>query len=120
MDLKNPASELRLAQLSLAVSDLDASQQFYGDLLGLPATRKDDEIEIRWNDFVLVLTERPPAGRGKFRIGFRVTSAADVDTWAARLREAQVDIVGGPTDDGGRRHIFAVDPDNYELEIYFE
>ena len=120
MDLAHGSSQLRLGHLSLGVSDLDLSERFYHDVLGLNTTRKDDLIEIRWSDMLLILTHRPPAGRGKFHFGFRVGSAGEVDQWAERIRAAGVEIVSGPMSDGGMRQLFFVDPDNYEIEIYHQ
>ena len=111
---------LRLTHLSLGVSNLGISERFYGEVLGLPTTRDDDRVEIRWNDFLLILTASPPAGRGKFHFGFRVETAAEVDAWAQRLRERNVDIVIGPSSEGGLRQLYCIDPDDYKIEIYSE
>jgi catechol 2,3-dioxygenase-like lactoylglutathione lyase family enzyme len=113
-------TKLRLSHLSLGVSNVGTSERFYGDILGLPTQRVDDQVEIRWNDFVLILTSSPPAGRGKFHFGFRVDSAEEVDAWAARLRDRGVEIVIGPSGENGRRQLFCIDPDDYKLEIYSE
>lgn len=120
MGLAHSTSPLRLAHLTLGISDLDISEPFYRDVLGLPTVRRGDEIEVRWPDFVLILTPRPPAGRGKFHFGFRVGAAEDVDRWAERVRANSVDIVSGPLTDGETRQLYFVDPDNYEIEIYYE
>lgn len=112
-------STLRLTHLSLGVSNVGESERFYGEILGLPTQRVDDHVEIRWSDdFLLVLTSSPPAGRGKFHFGFRVASPEEVDAWAARLRERGVAIVTGPSSETGRRQMFCIDPDDYKLEIY--
>ena len=112
---------LRLAQLSLGVSNIAVSERFYGETLGLPTRRVGDHVEIRWGqDFLLMLTASPPAGRGKFHFGFRVESADEVDAWAARLRDRGLDIVTGPSSENGRRQLFCIDPDDYKIEIYYE
>jgi len=116
---KNSAA-LRLSHLSLGVSDLEVSERFYRDVLGLPTQRSGDEIEVHWPDFLLILSSRPPAARGKFHFGFQVASAADVDIWAERLRAGGVNIMSGPFGEGRERQIYFVDPDNYEIEIYYE
>jgi catechol 2,3-dioxygenase-like lactoylglutathione lyase family enzyme len=113
---------LRLTHLSLGVANLAVSERFYGEVLGLPAKRVDDHVEIRWSDeFLLILTSSPPAGRGKFHFGFRVNTAEEVDAWAKRLRDSQVEIVIGPSSsDEGLRQLYCIDPDDYKIEIYSE
>ncbi|HKE36872.1 MAG TPA: VOC family protein [Candidatus Baltobacteraceae bacterium] len=113
-------SQLRLTHLSLGVSDIVTSERFYRETLGLATHRVDDVVEVRWNDFLLILNASPPAGRGKFHFGFRVDTAEEVAAWAARLRDRGVEIVVGPSSDKGRTHLFFIDPDDYQLEIYSE
>lgn len=113
-------TQLRLTNLSLGVSDIARSERFYGETLGLTTKRIDDRVEIRWNDFLLILTASPPAGRGKFHFGFRVDTAEEVNAWATRLREHGVEIVVGPSSDNGRTQLFFIDPDDYQLSIYSE
>jgi catechol 2,3-dioxygenase-like lactoylglutathione lyase family enzyme len=111
---------MKLTHLSLGVSDLAQSEKFYRDLLGLPAQREGGELLVRWPDFLLVLSEKPPAARGKFHFGFRVNSSVEVDEWAERLRAQGVQIVSGPATDGSIRQLFFLDPDSYEVEIFSE
>ena len=111
---------LRISHLSLGVNDLDEAQRFYGDLLGLPTTREGEQVSVRWPDFLLVLTLRPPSDRAKFHFGFRVASAAEVDTWAQRLRAGGAEIISGPSTNDGLRRLFFLDPDGYEVEISTE
>jgi catechol 2,3-dioxygenase-like lactoylglutathione lyase family enzyme len=108
---------LQFAHLSLGVSDLDESERFYRDVLGLPTARRGDKVEVRWSNVTLTLAHRPPATRAKFQIGFSVENAADVDAWAARLRAGGVNIMSGPSNADGERRVYFVDPDNYEIEI---
>lgn len=116
----NATSALTLSQLNLGVSDLDLSERFYRDVLDLPTQRVGESIVVAWPSFTLKLTARPPADRGKFCFAFRVESRREVDEWAFRLRAAKVDMVSGPADDGPLRELSFVDPDNYEIEIFFE
>ena len=109
---------MKISHLSLGVTQLDESEKFYRDILGLPAQRNGEDVRVQWPDFLLVLTERPPADRSKFHFGFRVGSAAEVDGWAERLRSNGVQIISGPATDNGTRQLFFLDPDQYELEIY--
>ena len=111
---------LRLATLSLGVSDIEISERFYRDILGLPTERRGEDVEVRWDSMMLVLTSRPPAARAKFQIAFQVDSAAEVDAWAVRLRGGGVEIMSGPMDERAQRKLYFIDPDNYELAIYSE
>ena len=111
---------MKLAHLSLGVTDLEQSERFYRDVLGLPAVREGDEVFVRWPEFLLVLTPRPPADRSKFHFGFEVPSFDDVDAWAERLRGAGAQIVAGPATDENMRQLFFLDPDHYEIEIFSE
>jgi catechol 2,3-dioxygenase-like lactoylglutathione lyase family enzyme len=111
---------LRLTHLSLGVSNVTKSERFYGEILGLPTQRVGDHVEIRWSDFLLILTPSPPAERGKFHFGFRVESAGEVDAWAARLRERGVEYVAGPSGENTLRQLYCIDPDEYKIEIYAE
>jgi catechol 2,3-dioxygenase-like lactoylglutathione lyase family enzyme len=109
---------MKLSHLSLGVSNIDESERFYRDVLNLPALREGSEVFVQWPDFLLVLTEKPPADRSKFHFGFEVDTSADVDMWAGRLRESNVQIVSGPATDGGTRQVFFLDPDSYVIEIF--
>jgi catechol 2,3-dioxygenase-like lactoylglutathione lyase family enzyme len=109
---------MRISHLSLGVSDLNASEKFYRDVLGLPTRREGEDVRVHWPDFLLVLTERPPADRSKFHFGFRVNTLAQVDSWAERLRANNVQIISGPAGEDGMRQLFFLDPDQYVLEIY--
>jgi catechol 2,3-dioxygenase-like lactoylglutathione lyase family enzyme len=111
---------MKIAHLSLGVSDLAASEVFYRDVLGLTTKRDGHDVRVEWPDFLFVLSERPPADRGKFHFGFRVANAAEVDSWAERLRANSVQIISGPATSGGTRQLFFLDPDQYEIEIYAE
>lgn len=111
---------MKISHLSLGVSDLSASEQFYRDVLGLDTKREGEDVRVRWADFSLVLTEKPPTDRSKFHFGFRVSNDAEVDTWAQRLRSHSVQIISGPASDNGSRQLFFLDPDQYVVEIYTE
>lgn len=109
---------MKLSHLSLGVSNVDQSEKFYRDVLSLPALREGKEVFVQWPDFLLVLSEKPPADRSKFHFGFEVGTAADVDMWAGKLRQAGVQIISGPATEAGSRQVFFLDPDSYVIEIF--
>lgn len=109
---------MRISHLSLGVADIGASEAFYRDVLGLDTKREGEDVRVAWPDFLFILTERPPADRGKFHFGFRVEDASQVDAWAERLRANGVQIIAGPSGENGSRQLFFLDPDDYVIEIY--
>lgn len=109
---------MKISHLSLGVGDLNASEKFYRDVLGLDTKRHGEDVRVQWPDFLLVLSEKPPTDRSKFHFGFRVGSDTEVDTWASRLRSHNVQIISGPATDNGSRQLFFLDPDQYVIEIY--
>lgn len=110
--------QLEFSRFSLGVNDLEISERFYRDALGLTTERRGEAVEVTWPSLTLVLVHRPPASRGKFQFGFAVPSPADVDAWAARLRDHGAAIVSGPATNDGARRLIVLDPDDYEIEIY--
>ncbi|MGZ3496879.1 MAG: VOC family protein [Vulcanimicrobiaceae bacterium] len=110
---------LKISHLSLGVSDVDVSERFYRDGLGLLTARSGDEVYVRWPDgFLLVLTPNPPAGRSKAHFGFNVEAREEVDAWAARIKQHGGEVITGPADRDDGRVLFFLDPDNYVIEIY--
>jgi catechol 2,3-dioxygenase-like lactoylglutathione lyase family enzyme len=100
------------AQLTLGVSDIDATERFYRDLLGVEVVRHGDAVRIAFGAFTLVFEHAPPTERAKFELGLRVGDAASLDAIAARAGAATYDR------DGGGRALFVTDPDHYTIEIF--
>lgn len=105
-------TEMRLAYVNVAVSDLDRSVAFFRDRIGLALKFSDAEFGYAEFDtpgagFALA---RDPAAAGRHTgIGFAVE---DLDAAHARLAEAGVEFTRPPTHEpwGGYMAIFA-DPD---------
>lgn len=110
---------MKVGHLSLNVADLERSARFYGTTLGLPIVRNAGRVDVRWDDFLLVLAKARPQGQSNFHFGFEMHSASEVNDWATRLRAAGVK-VSGPTTHDGTHHLFFTDPDNYHIEIFAE
>ena len=105
--------------MSLGVSDLAKSEQFYRNVLGLTPKPVDGDMHIRCGDFHIVLTETPPAGRAKFHFGFKVGTPGEVDAWAERAKKYGARMDPAHDRDGGRV-VYINDPDDYVIEIYYE
>jgi catechol 2,3-dioxygenase-like lactoylglutathione lyase family enzyme len=111
-------AELALTHLNLDVRDLAASEHFYGKLLGLPATRRDEALRIEHPSYLLVLNAGKPKVGGAFHFGFRVAGAPAVDAWIEHLRANRVPVLIEPKRSGGVYVARIADPDGYEIEIY--
>jgi lactoylglutathione lyase len=109
---------MTLSHLNLDVTDLDRSERFYRDVLGLLVTRRSDSLFIRCGDAILVLAAGPPIEGGTFHFGFRVADDAAVDAWFARLRTLDVPVVEMPARRGSVFVGRLRDPDGYAIEIY--
>ena len=106
------ATQLVPAELTLGVSDLDATEQFYQRTLGIETTRYGDAVRIVLGDFTLVFEHSPPTERAKFELGLRVSDAQILDAIAKRVGVATY------ARDGGGRAMFVTDPDHYTIEIF--
>jgi len=100
------------AQLTLGVSDIDATERFYRDRLGIETVRHGDAVRIVFGEFTLVFEHAPPTERAKFELALRVTDSAALDAIAKRVGVATYDR------DGGGRALFVSDPDHYTIEIF--
>jgi catechol 2,3-dioxygenase-like lactoylglutathione lyase family enzyme len=106
------ANELIPAELTLGVADLDATEGFYRDTLGIETSRHGDAIRIALGDFTMVFEHSPPTERAKFELGLRVSDADALDAIAKRVGVATY------ARDGGGRAMFVTDPDHYTIEIF--
>ena len=121
--LNPPFNTIRCAYIDLAVSDLDKSQHFYDDTLGLKTTlRTDDTIYLRameernYHCFVLRKSDNPGICNA---MGFKVASEED-------LHKAQIwfESKGQPTEWVERAHqgrtLKTKDNHGAVLEFFFE
>jgi catechol 2,3-dioxygenase-like lactoylglutathione lyase family enzyme len=100
------------AELTLGISDLEATERFYREKLGVSTMRHGDAIRIAFGEFTLVLEHAPPAERAKFELALRVLDPKTLDAIAERVGTAPY------ARDGGGRAIFVTDPDHYTFEIF--
>jgi catechol 2,3-dioxygenase-like lactoylglutathione lyase family enzyme len=115
-----------LTHLALAVRDLDRSSRLYQQIFGAVEVYRGDgfaQLQTPGARDVLVLEQAPErAGRagGVAHFGFRLVSPDEID--AARHA---VERAGGTVREQGEfvpgePYLFAIDPDGYEFEIWYE
>jgi catechol 2,3-dioxygenase len=119
-----PFDILRAAYAELTVTDLDASERFYVDLLGLRVSlRTEDALYLRgWEERLhhsLVLRRAPAAACG--RLSFRVRADEDLDAIAAEFerRECVVRFIQGELAGMGRA-LRVWDPFGFPLEFFHD
>ncbi|MGH7410626.1 MAG: VOC family protein [Candidatus Methylomirabilis sp.] len=124
----------RMGHLSLRVSDLDASEKFYVEVLGMkPVWRNEGEIAfLECGNDDLALIQIPKEEVGAFRqraqgsqslhhFGFRLRAREEVDRVAREVRDRGLVIDDGPRDhrDGSRSFYFQ-DPDGNYIQILWD
>lgn len=115
-----------LTHIALAVADVGRSSRFYQQVFGAVEVYRDEgfaQLQTPGTRDVLVLERAPDRagpGGGVAHFGFRLTAPDDID--AARR---EVEQAGGTVREQGEfvpgePYLFAIDPDGYELEIWYE
>jgi catechol 2,3-dioxygenase-like lactoylglutathione lyase family enzyme len=115
-----------LTHIALAVRDVDRSARFYKQVFGaIEVYRQEGFVQLQTPGTrdVLVLEEdkkRAGPGGGIAHFGFRLTDPADigkaieaVKASGGKVRETGEFVPGEP-------YVFALDPDGYEVEIWYE
>ena len=125
---------VRMGHLSLRVSNLDASEKFYTEILGMrPVWRSEGEIaflECGNDDLALIqipkedvhaFHHRLQTSQSLHHFGFRVPTKEEVDRLAQEVRDCGVRIDDGPRDhrDGSRSFYFK-DPDDNYIQILWD
>jgi|SRR6266480_183541 len=117
---------LGLTHLALTVSDVERSFQFYHDVFGMLAVYREPhfvQAQTPGARDVLVLEEGTD-GIGKSggikHFGFRLTDARDIDKAATTIERAGGKITQRGEFVPGEPYIFFIDPDGYEVEVWFE
>lgn len=118
-----------LNHITIRVNRIEASKEFYGDVLGLDLVRTMGQSMAVYdfgNGDTLVIVEAEtsydPSSRD-FRVdhfGFYLDSAEQVDEIANYFREKEVTIMSGPANRKLGRFVFVADPDGNMIEFFYE
>ena len=118
-----------LNHITIRVNRIDASKEFYGDILGFELVKTMGQSMAVYNvgggDTLVIVeaeTSYDPTSRD-FRVdhfGFYVDSPEKVDELADYFRQKEVTIISGPANRKKGRFVFIADPDGNMIEFFFE
>ena len=115
-----------LTHIALAVADPERSARFYREVFGAVEYYRDDAmIQVRGpGPFDVLAFVRQPAlagsSGGVMHFGFRLTDPADIDMAVREVEHAGGRLLKRGEFAPGVPLAFMVDPDGYEIEIWFE
>ena len=115
-----------LTHIALAVRDAERSLRFYGQVFGAVAVYRQDgfiQAQTPGSRDVLVFEESGEnvgESGGVAHFGFRLVDPADIDAAAAEVERAGGKILSRGEFVPGEPYLFAVDPDGYVVEIWYE
>jgi catechol 2,3-dioxygenase-like lactoylglutathione lyase family enzyme len=115
-----------LTHIVLSVRDPKRSARFYEGVLGARVVYDDAnfvQMQTPGSRDVIVLERRPKrAGKsgGVVHFGFRLRRPQDIGAAIAALKTAGAKIKDSGEFVPGEPYVFALDPDGYEIEIWYE
>ncbi len=118
---KRPGSmkDLGVSHVGLKVDALEASLEFYRNILGLDGRANQRGVaHIPSGPDNIVLHEKG-LGLSGFHFGFRADSSSKVDEWQAWFRDRNMIVYDDVTEEK-YRSIKIKDPDGYLIEIFFD
>lgn len=118
-----------LNHITIRVNRIDASKEFYGDILGFELVKTMGQSMAVYdlgNGDTLVIVEAEtsydPTSRD-FRVdhfGFFVETPEKVDELAEYFHRHEVTIISGPANRKKGRFVFVADPDGNMIEFFYE
>jgi catechol 2,3-dioxygenase-like lactoylglutathione lyase family enzyme len=126
MTRASPVPTHGLTHVALAVRDPARSLAFYGAVLGVvPVHREADFIQAQTpgsRDVLVFERDAQKAGRagGIAHFGFRLQTPADMPRALAAIRAAGGEIRDHGEFVPGEPYVFFIDPDGYQVEIWYE
>ncbi len=124
--MQRPAATAGLRHVALYVTDLEAAERFYVDLLGMQVEWRPDPDNVyltSGNDnLALHRSTRVLSGPAQMldHIGFILRTAQDVDDWYEFLRAHDVELKSEPrTHRDGARSFYCVGPEGVTVQMIF-
>tara|TARA_R110002049_G_scaffold102545_2_gene248139 strand:- start:4046 stop:4432 length:387 start_codon:yes stop_codon:yes gene_type:complete len=118
-----------LNHITIRVNRIDASKEFYGDILGFEIVRTMGQsmavYDVGGGDTLVIVeaeTSYDPTSRD-FRVdhfGFYVENPEKIDELATYFRDKEVTIMSGPANRKKGRFLFISDPDGNMIEFMYE
>ena len=114
-----------LSHINLEVRDPDVSLRFYQTLFGVREYYRDENsIQVQGpgiND-VIAFVKSENAGKigGISHFGFRLTRPEDIDGALEAAKLVGAKILRGGEFSPGFPYLYILDPDGYEIEIWYE
>lgn len=115
-----------LTHIALCVADKERSLKFYSDVLGAVEYFRDDTSVLfktpGAHDVIALVEDKQNAGKqgGVQHFGFRLTSPNDITTAIENIKKAGGKILSSGEFSPGYPYVFALDPDGYEIELWYE
>ena len=115
-----------LTHAALAVRDIGRSMRFYQSVFGAVKVYGDDKfLQMQTPGTRDVLVFEKKAGRagksgGVMHLGFRLVDPGDIQKAAKEVERAGGTIRKQGEFVPGEPYLYAIDPDGYEIEIWFE
>jgi predicted enzyme related to lactoylglutathione lyase len=121
-----PAKTYGLTHIAIAVKDLNRTLSFYQKVFDVEVMyQQDDFLQVTTpgsNDIIVFEKKKAEYGKtgGIVHFGFRLREAKDIDEMANRVKAAGGKIIDKGEFVPGEPYIFFKDPDDYEVEVWYE
>lgn len=123
MEKPNPTSGMR--HVALNVTNVEACEHFYVDLMGMKVEWRPDADNIyltSGNDNLAIhkSAEESSGAQSLDHIGFILNDINDVDVWCEYLKANGVEIVKQPkTHRDGARSFYCLDPEGVTVQLIY-
>jgi catechol 2,3-dioxygenase-like lactoylglutathione lyase family enzyme len=114
-----------LSHLNLEVADPERSLRFYENLFGVKEYFRDDQsIQVlgpgEYDVLAFVKSDRAGVLGGVSHFGFRLRDPADIEGAIRSAKAAGAKVLRSGEFEEGSPYVYILDPDGYEIEIWYE
>ena len=116
-----------LTHIALAVKDLKRTLQFYKEVFGAVPMYEEEtwaQVQTPGTHDVIVFEEKPSiagkANGGVQHFGFRLVDPVDISKIKDTLNKIEAEVIDSGEFVPGEPYIFFLDPDGYEIEVWYE